>query len=229
MHLTEAEYGALNEKPFKDEPEHVTQEENHEILLKDRTKTQTQTQTQKLGINNDDKIGPRKPYNSSVTGHEIIPGSVLIATQKLAGVYPFAKSKILIVKVNQTTGFQGLIINKLISWDSITSVEEGLDSLKQAPLSYGGPVITRELPLVSLTRQYFKDELPEVLPDIYFLDQLATINLIQNLKLHNRSMTDYWFFVGYSAWDWNQLFDEIADGSWDLINGRAQQFDWPMT
>ncbi|KAK1438062.1 hypothetical protein QVD17_03865 [Tagetes erecta] len=228
---TEAEYGALNEKPFKDEPEHVTQEENHEILLKDRTKTQTQTQTQtqKLGINNDDKIGPRKPYNSSVTGHEIIPGSVLIATQKLAGVYPFAKSKILIVKVNQTTGFQGLIINKLISWDSITSVEEGLDSLKQAPLSYGGPVITRELPLVSLTRQYFKDELPEVLPDIYFLDQLATINLIQNLKLHNRSMTDYWFFVGYSAWDWNQLFDEIADGSWDLINGRAQQFDWPMT
>ncbi|KAI7724689.1 hypothetical protein M8C21_004566, partial [Ambrosia artemisiifolia] len=84
---------------------------------------------------------------------------MLVATQKLAAVYPFARSKILIVKANQTTGFQGLIINRFISWDSITSLEVGLDSLKQAPLSYGGPVITRELPLVSLTRQSFKHEL----------------------------------------------------------------------
>ncbi|KAI3713961.1 hypothetical protein L1987_72550 [Smallanthus sonchifolius] len=213
---------AWNEKPFKDGSEYVMHEENHDILLKFRT------QSENLGIVNN-KIGPRTLYDFSGSGHEIIPGSILVATQKLAGAYPFAGSKILIVKANQTTGFQGLITNKLISWDSLTSLEEGLDSLKQAPLSYGGPVITRELPLVSLTRQSSKDEHPEVLPDIYFLDQLATINLIQNLKLHNRSMTDYWFFVGYSAWDWNQLFDEIADGSWNLINGTAQQLDWPMT
>ncbi|KAD3641929.1 hypothetical protein E3N88_31153 [Mikania micrantha] len=227
---TEAEYGDWNEKSFKDASEHVMHEENHEILLRDRSQTQTPnpTLTQKLEINND-KIGLRIPYDSSGSGHEIIPGSMLVATQKLAGVYPFASSKILIVKVSQTTGFQGLIINKFISWDSISSLEEGLDSVKQAPLSYGGPVITRELPLVSLTRHSSKGELPQVLPDIYFLDQLATINLIQNLKLHNRSMTDYWFFVGYSAWNWNQLFDEIADGSWNLINGTTQQFDWPMT
>ncbi|MFS7903125.1 putative protein disulfide-isomerase [Helianthus anomalus] len=219
---TQAEYGAWGEEPFKDVSDHVIHEEKHEILLKDRT------QTQKLGIVNEN-IGPHAPYDTSGSGHEITLGSILVATQKLASVYPFARSKILIVKVNQTTGFQGLIINRRISWDSISSLEEGLDSLKHAPLSYGGPVITRELPLVCLTQQSFKDEQPEVLPDIYFLDQLATINLIQNIKLHNWSMTDYWFFVGYSAWDWNQLFDEIADGSWDVINGTAQQFDWPTT
>lgn len=133
------------------------------------------------------------------------------------------------MKVNHSTEFQGLIFNKLISWDYITGLEEGLESLKNAPLSYGGPVMTHGLPLVSLTRQSFKNEHPEILPDIYFLDQLATIDLIQNLKLRNRSMTDYWFFVGYAAWGWNQLFDEIADGSWNIVNGTVQQLDWPMT
>ncbi|XP_076950596.1 uncharacterized protein LOC143623631 [Bidens hawaiensis] len=220
---TEAEYGVWNENQIMNASEHVTHEENHEILLKDRT----QTQTQKSGITNK-KIEPRTPYDPSGSGLEIIPGSILVATQKLTDVYPFSRSKILIVKANQTTGFQGLIINKLISWESLSSHEE-LDSLKQAPLSYGGPVIARDLPLVSLTRESSKDELPEVLPDIYFLDQLVTINLIQNLKSHNRSMTDYWFFVGFSSWDWNQLYDEIADGSWNLVNGTEQQLDWPMT
>ncbi|XP_024993607.1 uncharacterized protein LOC112527295 isoform X1 [Cynara cardunculus var. scolymus] len=223
----EAEQGAWNEKPFKDasEPMHEDvslSKDNREIILKDRT------QIQKLEIEKN-KIGLHTPYDLSVSGHEVLPGSILVASEKLLDVYPFARSKILIVKANRSIGFQGLIINKLISWDSITELEEGLESLKEAPLSYGGPVSARGLPLVSLTRQPSRDEHPEVLPDIYFLDQWATINLIQNLKLHNRSMTDYWFFVGYSAWGWNQLFDEITDGSWTINDGTVQQFDWPVT
>lgn len=225
---TEAEHGAWIEKSFKDISEPVLHEDvslskdNHEILLKDRT------QTHKLELENDD-IRPHTSYESSGSGYELLPGSLLVATQKLLGVYPFAKSKILIVQVNQSTGFQGVIINKLISWDSISELEEGLESLKEAPISYGGPVITTGLPLVSLTRQFSRDVHPEVLPNIYFLDQFATINLIQNLKFHNRSMTDYWFFVGYSAWNWNQLFDEIADGSWNIVNETIKHIDWPVT
>ncbi|KAI3787324.1 hypothetical protein L1987_41716 [Smallanthus sonchifolius] len=206
---SEAEHGAWNEKPY------------HEILLKDRT--------QKLGtVNKIEKIAPRKPCDSSGARREILPGSILVATEKLLGVHQFAGSKILIVKANQTTGFQGLIINKLIPWDIITPLEEGLDPLIDAPLSYGGPLFTPGRPLFSLTRQSVGDEHPEILPNIYFLDQLATVNLRQNLKVQGRSVTDYWFFMGYSAWGWNQLFDEIDDGSWDIINGTAQQFDWPM-
>ncbi|KAL7610533.1 hypothetical protein Lser_V15G10913 [Lactuca serriola] len=228
---TEAEQGAWNEKPFKDPSEPVTtyedislSKESNEILLKDRSYSYTHMSDTK------NNIGPHTPYDPTKSVQEILPGSILVATQKLQSIYPFAKSKILIVKVNTTTGFQGLIINKHISWDTITQLEEGLDSLKEAPLSYGGPVIARELPLVSLTRESSgNDEHPEVLPDIYFLDQWATINLIQNLKLHNRSMTDYWFFVGYSSWGWTQLFDEIADGSWNIISGTDHKFVWPMT
>ncbi|KAI3501978.1 hypothetical protein L1887_30008 [Cichorium endivia] len=225
---TEAEQGAWNEKPFKEPSEPVIHEdvsfskENNEILLKDRI------QTHKSETKNN--IVPQTSYDASHLLREILPGSILVATQKLHSIYPFSKSKILIVKVNTTTGFQGLIINKHISWDTITQLEEGLDSLKEAPLSYGGPVIARDLPLVSLTRESSGNEdHPEVLPNIYFLDQWATINLIQNLKLHNRSMTDYWFFVGYSSWGWTQLFDEIADGSWNIIDGTEHKFHWPMT
>ncbi|XP_071702386.1 uncharacterized protein [Rutidosis leptorrhynchoides] len=220
---TEHEDIAWNEQPFKTASEPVIQKvvslskESNKILLKD------QIQTQSLETKN--KV---KPHMSSEFGHDILPGSVLIATQKLYNVYPFSESKILIVDVNQSIGFQGVIINKFISWDTISGLEDGFESLKEAPLSYGGPVITRGLPLVSLSRQSFKNEHPEVLPNIYFLDQSATITLIQNLKLHNRSMTDYWFFVGYSAWVWNQLFDEIKDGSWNISNGTSMQVDWPI-
>nr|XP_043607043.1 uncharacterized protein LOC122579027 [Erigeron canadensis] len=225
---SEPEHGVWNEKQFEVTSEPLTDEdvllskENNEILLKDRT------QTQKLEIKSN-QVKPNTPRDFSGSGHKILPGSILAATQKLQNVYPFSRSKILMVKVNESIGFEGVIINKLISWDSITELEEGLESLKEAPISYGGPVITRGMPLVSLTRQSFKNEHPEVLPDIYFLDQLATNNLMQHLKSHNRSMTDYWFFVGYSAWGWNQLFDEIADGSWNISDGAVEQFKWPMT
>ncbi|XP_071704976.1 uncharacterized protein [Rutidosis leptorrhynchoides] len=181
---TEHEDITWNEQTFKAASEPVIQEgvslskENNKILLKHQTQS----------VETKNKV---KPHMSSEFGHDILPGSVLIATQKLHDVYPFSGSKILIVEVNQSSGFQGMIINKFISWDTISGLEDGFESLKETPLSYGGPVITRGLPLVS-----FKNEHPEVLPDIYFLDQSATITLIQNLKLHNRSMTDYWFFVG---------------------------------
>jgi len=182
---TEAEQGAWNEKPFKDPSKPVIHEdislpkENNEILLKDRPHPPT------LDTSNNN-IAPHTPFESTKSIQEILPGSILVATQKLQSIYPFSKSKILIVNVNTTTGFQGLIINKRISWDTITKLDEGLDSLKEAPLSYGGPVIARELPLVSLTREPSgHNEHPQVLPDVYFLDQWATIDVIQNTMYYS--------------------------------------------
>ncbi|XP_062112961.1 uncharacterized protein LOC133824112 [Humulus lupulus] len=158
---------------------------------------------------------------------QVVVGSILIAADKLDNTEPFGKSKILIVKVDQSIGFQGLIINKHISWDALSDLEDGLQMLTEAHLCFGGPLIVRGMPLVTLTRAAVEDEHPEVLPGVYYLDQLATYNKIGDIKSGNQSITDYWFFLGYSSWDWDQLFNEIGEGSWDISDDRMTHFHWP--
>ncbi|KAL5168949.1 UPF0301 protein [Glycine soja] len=157
----------------------------------------------------------------------VVIGSVLIATEKLLGVHPFDGSKILIVAANQVTGFQGLILNKHIQWSFLPKLEEGLENLKEAPLSLGGPVMKTGMPLLSLTRTVSGNNLPEIIPGIYFLDQVTTIRKIEELKSANQPVGDYWFFLGYSSWGWNQLYDEMAEGAWNLSEDATRNLNWP--
>ncbi|XP_061342135.1 uncharacterized protein LOC133288399 isoform X2 [Gastrolobium bilobum] len=150
------------------------------------------------------------------TSPHVVIGSVLIATEKLSGTQPFDGSKILIVAADQITGFQGLMINKHMQWSSLPKLEEGFEKLTEAPLSLGGPVVKTGMPLLSLTRTVSINYLPEILPGIYFLDHVATIRKIKQLISENQPAGDYWFFLGYSSWGWNQLYDEMAEGAWTL-------------
>ncbi|CAL5354422.1 unnamed protein product [Camellia sinensis] len=158
---------------------------------------------------------------------QVVVGSLLIATEKLLNVHPFDNSTILIVKADESTGFQGLIINKHISWDSLEELKEGLEILRAARLSFGGPLIKRGMLLVSLTQKTIEDRYPEVLPNVYFVDQRSTIHEIEGLKSRNHSVTDFWFFLGYSSWGWDQLFDEIAQGAWNISSDNVEELDWP--
>lgn len=163
--------------------------------------------------------------------HETLPhvvvGSVLIATEKLSGAQPFGGSKIIIVAADQITGFQGLIINKHLKWSFLPKLEEDLEKLKEAPLSLGGPVVKTGMVLLSLTRTVSRNNLPEILPGIYFLDHVATIGTIQELKSANQQVADYWFFFGYSSWEWKQLYNEIAEGAWNLSEDGVSHLQWP--
>lgn len=207
-------YGNLH----KDDPSSLTNR-YHEVLLKDRV--------QRIEVKDLETNSQR--YNGAhETGTELVAGSILVASDKLLNVHPFDGSKILIVKVNQSTGFQGVIINKHISWDTLGKLDEGLDLLKKAPLSLGGPVIIREMPLVALTRKLVKYRDQDAEPDIHFLDHWETLDVIKALQRGDHSISDYWFFMGYSSWEWNQLFDEIAKGSWKISNGGMEQLDWPL-
>ncbi|XP_073136142.1 uncharacterized protein [Henckelia pumila] len=154
-------------------------------------------------------------------------GCILSATEKLLDVHPFEESKILLVKVEQRTGFQGLIINKRISWDSLE--EEGFDLLKEAPLSFGGPVLRRGLPLVALTHKFIENQSVEILQEVYFLDPWATQSIVEEIRVDNQSVHDFWFFFGYSSWGWDQLFHEIAQGAWNIKNGSLEQLELPWT
>ena len=105
-------------------------------------------------------------------------------------------------------------------------LEEGSEFLKEAPLSLGGPLVNRRLPLVSLTRAD-KNQYLEILPGMCFVDQLETIREIDELKAGNGSVADYWFFLGCASWGWDQLFDEIDKGAWNVSHDAMKEVTWP--
>ncbi|XP_055804089.1 uncharacterized protein LOC129873107 isoform X2 [Solanum dulcamara] len=201
-------YNMNSEAPFKNSP--------HEIILKEGSPTlDVQFNQIRATLSSSAKEAPR-----------VIVGSVLVATEKLLNVHPFDGSKVLIVKVDQNAGFQGLIVNKHISWDSLDELEDGVQLLKEAPLSFGGPVMKRGMPFVAFSRNYIVNQSMEVLPNTFFLDQRATVGVIEELRLGNQSIDDLWFFLGFSSWGWGQLFDEIAEGAWVVRNHDEEQIDW---
>ncbi len=221
---TVAQKGGRNQNLFKEASRTeihdeipVAEENFHEVLLKDRRlkRVVEYNHIESHTSNNLHEIAPH-----------VVAGSILIATEKLLSV-PFDKSVILIVKADPITGFQGLIINKQIRWDSLHELEEGIEMIKEAPLSFGGPLIKHGMPLVALTRSATKDQYPEILPGVYFVDQVATIREIEGFKSDNRSIADYWFFLGFSRWGWDQLFGEIAGGAWNVTDDGMQHLDWP--
>ena len=99
--------------------------------------------------------------------------------------------------------------------------------LTEAPLCFGGPLILHGMPLVALAHTAMGDQYPEVLPGVYYLNQLATYNKIGEFKSGNQSVSDFWFFLGYSSWEWDQLFGEISEGAWDTSDDRVTHFHWP--
>lgn len=190
----------------------------HEVLLTEQTPKRVDTY---------DRLKTHKSEGSHEASLQVAASTILIATDKLVDVKPFGKSKVLIVKADQSTGFEGLIFNKHIGWDAFSELEEGLEVLREAPLSFGGPLMKRGMPLVALTRRAVKGHYPEILPGICFLDQLATLHELEELKSGILSISDYWFFLGYSSWGWEQLFDEIAEGAWDVSEESMTHFGWP--
>ncbi|KAL4038975.1 hypothetical protein IC575_002617 [Cucumis melo] len=212
-------------KSFEDaRPTHSQEKDNipiekyHEVLVRDR-KVESAMRFSHINLhitNDEDESLPH-----------IGVGTMLIATDKLVGSQLFDNAQILIVKADQTIGFHGLIINKHIKWDSLQDMGEGLGILNEAPLSLGGPLIKRKMPLVTLTQKAFKDLQPEILPGIYFLNQVATLHEIEEIKSGNHSVSGYWFFLGYSSWGWDQLYDEIAEGVWRLSDDGASYLGWP--
>ncbi|XP_022763966.1 LOW QUALITY PROTEIN: uncharacterized protein LOC111309235 [Durio zibethinus] len=197
------------------------QDKFHEVILKNQN-------PKRVAKYNGGKS--RSPISTGTRSHKatskVVVGSILMATDKLLSVIAFDKSRIIIVKAEEDTGFLGLIFNKQIRWDNLDELEEGFEFLKEAPLSFGGPVLRRGMPFVALTRRVSENQYLEVLPGIYFLDQLATVANIEELKAGNQSINDYWFFFGYTSWGWHQLFDEIGEGAWTISNDN-KSLDWP--
>ncbi|CAN6481752.1 unnamed protein product [Victoria cruziana] len=162
-------------------------------------------------------------------GGRVHVGSLLTANDKINIAPPFDKSKIVILKVGQDKSFLGLIINKQLKWDILRDTGQDVEFLREAPLFYGGPVVVPNAPLVSLTRNPPNEGYSETLPGFHFGDPHATARAIEMIRSGSRSAADFWFFLGFAGWGWEQLYNEISHGAWDLDVNMDVQLRWPNT
>ncbi|XP_013706794.2 uncharacterized protein LOC106410746 isoform X7 [Brassica napus] len=177
-----------------------------------------------------DQVSPQSPPMHSVKPAvpKVKIGTILVATERLGDSPPFANSKILILKAGRESGFMGVIFNKQLRWSSFPDLDGGqtAELLKDTILSLGGPVMDPEKPLLALSREGDPSTDLELSPGVYFLDHESVARRIQELKSRDVKPSDYWFFVGYSSWSYEQLFDEIGLGVWDVDNNQLD-FAWP--
>ncbi|KFK39305.1 hypothetical protein AALP_AA3G227100 [Arabis alpina] len=177
-------------------------------------------------VNHDEVNSQSPPTHSLKTTPQVKAGTVLVSTEKLAASQPFGKSKILIIKAGHESGFLGLIFNKRLRWKSFPELGETAELLKETALSFGGPVVDPGNPLLALTREGDSSMDHQLSPGVYFLDHQSVARRIQELKSRDLNPSDYWFFLGYSSWSYEQLFDEIGLGVWEVDNNEID-FAWP--
>ncbi|XP_010466140.1 PREDICTED: uncharacterized protein LOC104746376 isoform X3 [Camelina sativa] len=193
-----------------------------EVVLRDREPVERE-------VNHDQVNSQSPPMHSLTTAPQVKTGTILVATEKLAASQPFSKSKILILKAGPEFGFLGVIFNKRLRWKSFPDLGETAELLKETPLYFGGPVVDPGVPLLALTRERDSStnhDHQEISPGVYFLDHQSVAHRIQELKSRELNPSDYWFFLGYSSWSYDQLFDEIGLGAWDVDNSGID-FGWP--
>ncbi|XP_019096883.1 PREDICTED: uncharacterized protein LOC104765847 isoform X2 [Camelina sativa] len=193
-----------------------------EVVLRNREPVERE-------VNHDQVNSQSPPMHSLTTAPQVKTGTILVATEKLAASQPFSKSKILILKAGHEFGFLGVIFNKRLRWKSFPDLGETAELLKETPLYFGGPVVDPGIPLLALTRERDSStnhNHQEISPGVYFLDHQSVAHRIQELKSRELNPSDYWFFLGYSSWSYDQLFDEIGLGAWDVDNSGID-FGWP--
>ena len=140
---------------------------------------------------------------------EITPkkGKLLVAEPSILNDLEFNRTVILITEHNKT-GTVGFILNKpseFIIRDLVPDINSN------HPVFIGGPVSEENL--------YFVHSVPDLIPNsvniegnIFWGGNFETIkDLLNNQQISNQ---DIRFFLGYSGWTENQLFDELKQTSW---------------
>lgn len=135
-------------------------------------------------------------------------GKLLIASPSILKDHVFSRSVIYITEHNSTEGSVGFILNRPTAF----KVKDFVSDLNCNFKVYkGGPVHQDNL--------YFIHNIPNLLPEsiqiqsnMYWggnfekLTELLNSNIISEENIR--------FFLGYSGWNVNQLFDEFEEDSW---------------
>ena len=142
-------------------------------------------------------------------------GDLLISTPESLSDYYFNRSIIIITEVTDEE-VVGFIINKELDYELSDLDNKVLE--KGIKIFSGGPVNQDNL--------YFIHKHPDLnVNSINFFNDLhwggnfkKIIQMINNMKIDNSSIK---FFSGYSGWTYNQLIDEINNGSWIVVKNKT--------
>lgn len=141
---------------------------------------------------------------------QIQPGHLLIAKPHLAIDRDFGKSVILITAVN-AAGVVGFILNKPLRIQLSDILENPANDLK---VFNGGPVESENLFFIHSLSQHIDGGL-QIRESLYWGGNFESTLALLNQQGY--SPTQIQFFMGYSGWTYEQLQEEIAEGSWIVL------------
>jgi len=165
------------------------------------------------------------PVNKHRWAHEIDhiePGCVLIANEKLGGV--FHQTVVLIVDHHEKTGTTGVVINRPLDGNLLKIASEqqtNLDlSLKLAftssPVTYGGPVLTEEF---AVLHGFGHVEGSKKLAPGVFIG--GSEELMAEVRMARFDPRHALFIKGHAAWVSGQLEREIQKGVWYIASASS--------
>jgi len=145
----------------------------------------------------------------------IEPGCVLIANEKLGGV--FHQTIVLIIDHNDITGSTGIVINRPMkeSLNKVaTKTQDNVDlslrlAFNSSPVTYGGPVMAEEY---SILHGYGEVEgATKIAPGIFVG---GSESLMNEVRKQNFQPEQALFVKGHAAWVPGQLAREVSKGVW---------------
>jgi putative transcriptional regulator len=165
------------------------------------------------------------PVNKHRWAHDIDhiePGCVLIANEKLGGV--FHQTVVLVVDHHEKTGTTGVIINRPLDGNLLKIASEqqtNLDlSLKlaftSAPVTYGGPVLTEEF---AVLHGFGHVEGSKKLAPGVFIG--GSEELMTEVRIARFDPRHALFIKGHAAWVSGQLEREIQKGVWYIASASS--------
>jgi len=165
------------------------------------------------------------PVNKHRWAHEIDhiePGCVLIANEKLGGV--FHQTVVMVVDHHEKTGTTGVVINRPLDGNLLKIASEqqtNLDlSLKLAftssPVTYGGPVLTEEF---AVLHGFGHVEGSKKLAPGVFIG--GSEELMTEVRIERFDPRHALFIKGHAAWVSGQLEREIQKGVWYIASASS--------
>mmetsp|Transcript_26076 Transcript_26076/g.54612 ORF Transcript_26076/g.54612 Transcript_26076/m.54612 type:complete len:293 (-) Transcript_26076:384-1262(-) len=149
----------------------------------------------------------------------IEPGCVLIANEKLGGV--FCQTVVLVVDHHEKTGTTGVVINRPLDGNVLKIASEQQTNLdlslklafKSSPVTYGGPVLTEEFAV--LHGYGHVEGSKKLAPGVYIGGSEELMSEVQISRFDPRNAL---FIKGHAAWVSGQLEREIQKGVWYIAS-----------
>mmetsp|Transcript_17534 Transcript_17534/g.26394 ORF Transcript_17534/g.26394 Transcript_17534/m.26394 type:complete len:405 (+) Transcript_17534:250-1464(+) len=154
--------------------------------------------------------------------YHVEPGCILIANEKLGGV--FHQTVVLIIDHNENTGSTGMVINRpfpgnliKIASDTDSNIDLSLKmAFSKAPVSYGGPVMQDQFSTLHGFGEVMGSK--KVCPGVFVG---GSSQLMQEVRRNHLHPTEVLFVKGHAAWVPGQLTREIEKGVWYIAAASA--------